>query len=473
MAKNDSNSTVWELLKDQARLAALSREGREAVLAALPTLELLVLPRRSQGLRSLIEQCWLLLGGPAILDDDKAVCNVYRYLDVLEEQERCGSLDDVATLESVLDLERVSSDTHARLQVMTMHRAKGLEFEHVLLFGLGRIPARREQRVLSWYDVATEHGQERKILSPVGPRAELERDPVHRFIELAESQKDLHEQARLLYVACTRARKSLQIMGHTGVGSDGTSLSPPTKRSLLRLLWPAVAPQYEAAFEGDVVVANDDHREIWMEPVLRRFATPWEPAEVAALPGPDAIDDAGPDGEEVEFYWVGTEARIAGTIVHRWLHQLAEGRAGTIHDDPSAHRVVTRRWLTETGITGEMADRISARVGDALRGVLSDERGRWLLAGCGHAELALSGVYHGQLESVVLDRVRVDDDGIHWIVDYKTSSHEGGNLEGFLRAEADRYKPQLDKYAALYDAYADTNARRALYFPLLQTFLEL
>ena len=74
---------------------------------------------------------------------------------------------------------------------------------------------------------------------------------------------------------------------------------------------------------------------------------------------------------------------------------------------------------------------------------------------------------------MILDRVRIDDDGTHWIVDYKTSTHEGGNLEGFLAAEADRYRPQLEKYAALYNEFAGTKARRALYFPLLQTFLEV
>jgi ATP-dependent exoDNAse (exonuclease V) beta subunit len=105
--------------------------------------------------------------------------------------------------------------------------------------------------------------------------------------------------------------------------------------------------------------------------------------------------------------------------------------------------------------------------------MLADERGRWILSAEGRAELALTGVLDGQLETVVLDRVLIDENGQHWIVDYKTSSHEGGNLDGFLKAESERYQPQLQKYATLYNAYADTTARCALYFPLLQTFVEL
>jgi len=471
LVRNDTASTIWELLQVPERIDGLSGPGKQALTAALPILEKLVGQRRSQGLRSLVEECWLSMGGPAILGDEYAVENVYRYLDVLGRHERGGTLDDVAALESMLDLERVSSDVNARLQIMTMHRAKGLEFEHVLLYGLGRIPGHREQRVLSWYDVPGEHGEERKIISPVGPRGEIDRDPVHRYIELAETRKDLHEQARLLYVACTRARKSLHIMGHTAVATDGSSMRPPASRSLLRLLWPAVAGHYEAAFETFERAADDGDGDDWMQPVLRRFETPWQIPEVGGLGSSDT--DVATEVDEVEFYWVGTEARIAGTIVHRWLHMLAEGRGRRVYEEPSRHRPVTCRWLAETGVSGDMLDEIAVRVGNALRGVLDDERGRWLLDGAGHAEFALSGFYEGQLQSVVLDRVRIDDDGTHWIVDYKTSTHEGGNLEGFLNAEADRYRPQLDKYAALYDTFAGTNARRALYFPLLQTFLEV
>ncbi len=469
LATNDTSRTVWELL--QERLGLLSRQGRQAVEAALPTLEKLIAPRRSQTLRSVVESAWMSLGGAAILEDRYAVDNVYRYLDVLEQHERGGTLDDVAALESMLDQQRVSSNASARLQIMTMHRAKGLEFEHVLLYGLGRIPRPREQRVLSWYDIPGEHGDERKIISPVGPRSEIDRDPLHRFIELSETRKDRYELARLLYVACTRAKKTLHIMGHTAVANDGASIRPPAGRSLLRLFWPAVEGHYEAAFQSHEPVADDAETDEWWTPVLRRFDMPWTLPETPALPGREAHV---PDGaDEVEFYWVGTEARIAGTIVHRWLHMLADGRASDVAEDPGKHVAASRRWLAETGVSGAMLDEISDRVGRALRGVLNDERGRWLLEGAGHAEFALSGFYEGRLQSVVLDRIRVDDDGTHWIVDYKTSTHEGGNLEGFLRAEADRYGPQLDKYAAIYNEYAGTRARRALYFPLLQTFLEV
>jgi ATP-dependent exoDNAse (exonuclease V) beta subunit len=176
--------------------------------------------------------------------------------------------------------------------------------------------------------------------------------------------------------------------------------------------------------------------------------------------------------QQVEFYWVGAGARLAGTLVHRWLQMSTDGRVQLREDLRERIPATGRRWLLEMGVVENEIDPIVTRVTEALRGIIDDERGQWILEGDGFSELALSGVVDGQVESVVLDRVRIDA-GVHWIVDYKTSSHEGGDLQSFLAAESDRYKPQLTKYATLYRNFANVDVRCALYFPLLQEFVEM
>jgi hypothetical protein len=240
------------------------------------------------------------------------------------------------------------------------------------------------------------------------------------------------------------------------------------------MLWPAVEEAYANAFQPGIAESVDGEVDGFVQPVLRRFAQPWSAPEVRPLPREiDVTSPAKLDDEEVEFYWVGTEARIAGTVVHRWLQILAEQRIEGDPADPGLRDKLTGRWLRELGIGEEQRAGIAARISAALDGILGDERGRWVLDGEGHAELALTGLVDGDLETVVLDRVRIDENGDHWIVDYKTSTHEGGNLEGFLDAEVTRYTPQLRKYAAMYRAYAGTEPRCALYFPLLQRFIEI
>ncbi len=473
LVRNDSTSSVWELLQNEARMASLSEYGQQAIASARESLQLLITPRRSQTLRDLIERVWFALGGPAALNDDYAIENVYRYLDVLGGLERAGTLLDVGELESVLDLERVSNNDNARLQIMTMHRAKGLQFDHVLLFGLGRQPGKGDRRVLSWFDLPVQHGAERKVISPVGPRAEVENDPVHRYIELAESQKDRHEQARLLYVACTRAKKSLHLMGNTAIAPDGDSCKPARSDSLLHLLWPAVAGEFERQFEEADIAKPDAGSSTWVTPRLRRFGAPWTLPDVSLLPGQVAPHDTSEAENEVEFYWVGNDARIAGTLVHRWLQLIADERTGLKPAEQLKLHEITSRWLQESGISRDAASPILARVENAVTAMLDDEKGRWILEGDGHAELALTGVADNELVSVILDRVRIDEDDTHWIIDYKSSSHEGGNLAGFLQVEADRYKTQLARYASIYENWSGASVKCALYFPLLKSFVEV
>ena len=110
------------------------------------------------------------------------------------------------------------------------------------------------------------------------------------------------------------------------------------------------------------------------------------------------------------------------------------------------------------------------RVATAVELTLADERGRWLLD-AGHresaTELALTGRFGGEVVSVVIDRTFVDASGVRWIVDYKTSRHEGAGLEAFLDSERERYRPQLERYAALVRMLAPEPVRLGLYFPLL------
>lgn len=216
-----------------------------------------------------------------------------------------------------------------------------------------------------------------------------------------------------------------------------------------------------------------DDGDVWIQPPLRRLSADWSLPEVTPPPRFAEVPETASGGQAVSYEWVGADARLAGTITHRWLQLISQGRVEAEVGSMAQLRPVSRRWLAELGAADADIDLVCDRVEAALSGVLNDERGRWLLDGPGAAELALTGHYDGALQTVVIDRVRIDDDGTHWIVDYKTSTHEGGDLEGFLQQESDRYRAQLQKYARLYRGMTNATIRTALYFPLLRSFVEV
>ncbi len=467
IVENDTRSTVWDLI---------CNDSTKNVGEFVQTMRTQLDANTTRSLRERVECAWYALGGPAILKNDGELENVYRFLNVVEKFETAGNLADVAKLESLLDDERVSSSASSdcRLQVMTMHRAKGLQFDHVLLYGLGRRAGRSERSVLSWLNIPGDKDSNDMIISPVGPRSELEQDRLHRFIEVSESDKNRLELGRLLYVASTRAKQSLHLMGHVSLASDGQSFRPPQAGSLLHGIWSSVEAVYENAFRAEDRPGDSADDSNLVNPSFRRFSTPWKLPDAPALAG---VEDRGKtdedDDRQVEYYWVGSSARHAGTIVHRWLQQVADGQMKIDEDELSKLRAVNERWSARLGVPPDEIDEVCDRVEQALHGILTDAKGRWSLCGDGHAELPLSGIWNDNIESIVIDRVRIDDDGVHWIIDYKTSTHEGGDLEGFLDQESERYRPQLEKYAALYQAFCESEIRVALYFPVLQTFHEV
>lgn len=169
--------------------------------------------------------------------------------------------------------------------------------------------------------------------------------------------------------------------------------------------------------------------------------------------------------DDIEFSWAGETARHVGSVVHRWLQRIAEdGLQGW-----DAARVVSlaaqfEKELAARGVApGGM---VAAReiVVAAISGAVLDERGRWLLGPRdeGASELRLRTFQDGRLRTLVIDRTFLVD-GQRWIVDYKTSRHEGAGLEAFLEREKERYGPQLARYAA-----ALGGTRLGLYFPMLR-----
>jgi hypothetical protein len=76
------------------------------------------------------------------------------------------------------------------------------------------------------------------------------------------------------------------------------------------------------------------------------------------------------------------------------------------------------------------------------------------------------------LSEAVIDRTFVDESGVRWIIDFKSSDPAGGNVENFLEAEKERYREQLERYARLMASRDDRPIRLGLYFPLLGAWLE-
>jgi hypothetical protein len=252
-------------------------------------------------------------------------------------------------------------------------------------------------------------------------------------------------------------------------------LRRPPAQSALGLLWPAVGPEFAARLATLGDVAGEEAPERSRAPPLRRVPDGWAPAPPPLAPRIESqLVAPAAATPTVEFDWATETARHVGTVVHRELQRI--GRDAVLPDPADA--ALRRRWQDELAELGVPQDRRTAaveRVASAVSRTLQHERGRWLLDG-GHresaSELALTGRVGAEIVRVVIDRTFVDAAGVRWIVDYKTSSHEGAGLEEFLDREQERYRPQLERYAQLLRKLAPAPVRLGLYFPLLAAWRE-
>jgi ATP-dependent exoDNAse (exonuclease V) beta subunit len=183
-----------------------------------------------------------------------------------------------------------------------------------------------------------------------------------------------------------------------------------------------------------------------------------------------------PAEESPTFEWVGDTLRHIGTVVHQMFAQIArDGPAAWDQERIEAHGPSIGTALRTLGVpSSEIAD-AAATVRRALTATLGDERGRWILDSAhaaAHSEYPLVGVVEGRLRAVRVDRTFVDANGVRWIVDFKTSEHAGGDLEGFLDAQRDKYRGQMAVYRALFARLDSRPIRAGLYFPLLAGWRE-
>jgi len=469
-----AHATLWEAITDDFALGALGRDALERLVRTRDALRPAVEGRRRAGLRVAVESTWLALGGPACVADATALEDADIYLDFLEDQERAGLLPDpkgfeegVAALFALPDV-----DATERLQVMTIHRAKGLEFDTVIVPGLGAGTGRDDRSLLLWLESAAADGRPGGLLLAPIDRAGGDGDEIYDCVRELDKAKDRHESERLLYVAATRAKRRLHLLACVARDAHG-AIRKPAAGSLLATLWPAVGERFADGLQPRAVHAERKVRR-GPEPAvsLVRLARPIAMPALAPVSW-SARMEASPEPQRIEFSWVGETARRLGTVVHRWLQRIAEdGLQGWNAARVQAFGPAIRHELAARGVAQSELDAATLTVQRALASSIEDPRGRWLLGAHPRAvtEYRITAIVDGEPRSLVIDRLFEDAQGESWIADYKTSAHEGGDLERFLSEEEKRYRPQLERYAAA--ALRGRPARLGLYFPLLRGWRE-
>lgn len=373
-------------------------------------------------LRETVEGFWQRCGAPwAYPENERRHADVYFRL--LSEFD--GGPARFSEIERRVQTLFATGNSDAQINLLTVHKSKGLEFDHVIVPSLEKATANSESDLLLWS--LTAHGL---IMG-------VRKDDIHEWLKSVNREKENAEATRLLYVACTRARYSLFL------SCTHAEMKP---RGLAALLSEHIDWQEPADTRPSQ--AGQFQMEMFSTPSMQRlpgqFETPPLPAsELPTTPHAPPVDP------------IEHRAEVAlGILIHRLLAHL--GNQGDVSDDKATR--LLQIWL-EPGMPDDQRQIFIQQALQHVRALQRTQAGAWALQSHPEheCETAFDAVIDGEALTVVLDRTFVED-GTRWVVDYKTGKADADQPE----LAVERYRAQMTTYHRVASAFFGAPVRTAL-----------
>lgn len=472
-------------------LAAVNEQGRKA------------LADRVQGL-------WLALGGEAVTSRFERN-NLARFWEALAEFDEAALIGNPKHLEQMMATLYALPDPDAssQVQVMTMHKSKGLEFDAVFLVGLADGSGQSDAPLLRWHEQVFEraniHAQSEWLISPMGEQGK-DKDPLYQWLGRQEKKRERLEACRLLYVACTRAKHQLYLSACLKPDEKSPlQVAAPSANSLLATIWQQVQGSLQ------VRISSDEQSEYNEPPVrsLKRLPADWQmPATLAGLEAEcqqaDTEETTEPQqSTEPQDNWLANthpnetaEGLLLHELLELWLPATLNGRQvpGQWQDYyplwqqklqalGHAGEAATSAAVTEqlglfdsaqpkgelTPACERVARQLSRSLGDSSPLMQSLQTARAV-----YTEYSLTRSHEGEVEQLRIDAWWRDEQGRVWLLDYKSAAPKASESQAaFERRQIARFNDRLQYYASALAAHLGEEVTPVLYLVSTQSWLQL
>ncbi|WP_049721687.1 UvrD-helicase domain-containing protein [Gilvimarinus polysaccharolyticus] len=475
---------IWQQLQNPQALTALSAAGRHRLERVAAIMKATLNNAGRLSLREWLWGAWAELGGPAGLLNATDHEDAEAFFTLIDKFDCAAGIEDWAGFDRGLNrlfaapmaTDTGASDEQNPVQIMTLHKSKGLEFDTVIIPGLDRPTRSDGKSLLLWRERLSAAGEPQLLLGPLAPAGE-NHGALYQHLKYEQRQQDNYEATRLLYVGCTRAIERLYLLGCSSRKSD-KSLAETTPGGMLQHIWPQVA---QAARSADELLSNvtADSVTTSIEPgFIRRLAGDWQlpnaqdNTRLAHLRGREHTEQDNIPSRETR---ANTTARLTGTVIHSIYDALSKQ---PLPDNSSAYsQAQNSRWrllLLHQGVGSDALPEALGRVTRAINNTLNSPTGRWVLAQ--HQQAASEAGYvspRGKgFAQQIIDRTFIADNR-RWIIDYKTSEPAiGQSTEAFQETLIAEYREQLERYRDLFNEES-LPLTMALYCPFLASDQQL
>ena len=462
LLSDQSISSLAELI--QSGSTSVSADGCARLLHGLAALAWAESKRDRLDLTAWIQQTWARLGGNKAYPASE-VLDTGALFDQIREQEVSTNRLDVSALSDWFNegYSKAESAT-ASVELMTLHKSKGLEFDHVFIVGAARAGRSGDSPLLRWY-----RDGNKGLMIAAKPQSERE-GSVYDYLRYLNKAQEQQELIRLFYVGVTRAKRSCTI----SATQKSDKAWPPTETAAFWSRFCGAAGttvHYEpikiSPETGSSAVVDEVR-------TLRRVKSVDAPS--------DAISPTLPSSATNPLLSFGNlTQRRYGTALHRAAELLS--RLDVVPEScPREVLTAARFQLINAGMASNVVETQMVNIEQDLNNLLADERGRWLIS-CEHQDASSElSLWHRETQrELIIDRTFIDNiTATRWVIDYKSSQPaEGEALDQFVLRESEKYKEQLQTYCSLinlYDRQKENDVvqtRAALYFPALTVFAEV
>ena len=455
LAGSNHHATIWSLMQNEEIVNQL--EGKERLKHVRDIFAEAFSTQGRMNTSRWLRGIWLMLNGTACLWEQADIADVQAFFSCLDNLDRSNQFSPERMATEITKLFATPDSNGENLQMMSIHKSKGLEFDCVILPGLGATTGgnNRDKPLVLWEEV-TVHEHTELLAAPYIPKGFISkalRDntvSAYDYIEMLENERDTNEAARVLYVAATRAERKLHLVGVAN--QNAKNEIKPTKNSYLDLLWNAVSSEFEAAGLTTKSVAEnanaDDNIANFTPNLIRlqhlHIPSILQTAKTLAAQANKSLIKQNQHTISLNL------AADTGSLAHQYMEMIAND--GLEHWPASrinASAAAMRFWLEQKGHAKiDVAQQIPHII-VALKTTTTSLEGQWMFSPrpSRQAELSIMAIDENNApQEHRIDLTFIEAD-VRWIIDYKlTLAVENADL---TRA-AELHKPQLARYANLF-----------------------
>lgn len=437
----------------------------QQVSPVLDVLRYTIDTRYRRNTRVWLEKLWQGLLGPVIYSAQSDQLAIAALIELIEASP--DLIDSAETLEARLSSHRMSHSGDAQVEIMTMHKSKGLEFDRVILVQAARGTRTESRPLFAWGEVnsSSNYG----FLIGCTKNESEEAPGIGNWLHHRNKMLDLEESKRLLYVAATRAKRSLLITASFSTPTND-EVPKPVATSLLHQIWPAVVDQVH--WQECVTSTSDDALQSAVKPPQYRRVS---------RQGHDSVSPQR-ERSSIDVNGVGTAATtesglaLRGILIHK-LFEFALRKSEMPRLTNNKKQIITKELL-EAGLSFESALKEVEIIAETTLKTADSELAPWLFIDpdwIREPEFPIVEHVDGEPKTRVLDLVlRHISKPEVYIIDFKTGQPASGESEQeFKDRMTSLYCEQLESYRRLYERFRGVQAEVCLYLTHTQSLIRL